>query len=326
MLDPVVRTAPSERRPVPLDVQVAAIAVRQHGLITIVQLRSLGFGDSAVCKRVARGVLHRVGRGVYAVGHGSLTREGRWLAGVLCGGVGAVLSHLSAASLWEVSRFRERRVDVVSAHRRRPRHDMAFHHTCGLTARDVTTHRRIPVTSMARTLVDLTDVLTPHQLANVIHEAAFRGRFVEPAARDAMERANGRHKLAVLERAIALYRGGSAGTRSGAEDAFLALVRDEEPLVNTGCSASRSTFTGRVDGWPSRWTAQVTGAHRRRTTTAVAMRPSRRPATSCCASPTETCRSGLGRWLGPYVNKGCAATLNGVNSGKCPIPPCQRPQ
>ena len=81
------------------------------------------------------------------------------------------------------------------------------------------------MTTIHRLLVDLTDDLTPHQLANVIHEAAFRGRFVEPAVRDAMARANGRRKLHVLERAIELHRMGSAGTRSGAEDAFLRLVR-----------------------------------------------------------------------------------------------------
>ena len=52
-----------------------------------------------------------------------------------------------------------------------------------------------------------------------------RGRFVEPAVRDAMTRAHGRRKLGVLERAIELHRMGSAGTRSCAEDAFLGQVR-----------------------------------------------------------------------------------------------------
>ena len=88
---------------------------------------------------------------------------------------------------------------------------------------------------MARAFVDLTDELTPEQLANVIHEAAFRRRFNEAATRAAMARANGRHNLGVLERALAAHAAGSAGTKSDAEDEFLALVRSAglpEPLVN----------------------------------------------------------------------------------------------
>ena len=92
-----------------------------------------------------------------------------------------------------------------------------------LDPRDVTTHNGIPVTTVHRTLVDLADDLTPHQLANVIHEAAYRGRFVEAAVRDAMGRVFGRRKLHVLERAIELHHAGSAGTKSAGEDAFLTL-------------------------------------------------------------------------------------------------------
>jgi hypothetical protein len=69
----------------------------------------------------------------------------------------------------------------------------------------------------------------------VIHEAAFRCRFVEPAIRDAMERANGRHNLHVVDRAIALHKAGSAGIKSRHELAFFLLVTGAgypEPLVN----------------------------------------------------------------------------------------------
>jgi len=98
----------------------------------------------------------------------------------------------------------------------------------------VIVHRGIPVTTVARMLVDLSDVLTKWQLANVIYEAAYRKRFSVAATRRAMQRANGRHNLHVLEEAIALYLSGSAGTRSRVEDAFLALIGAlPEPLVNT---------------------------------------------------------------------------------------------
>jgi hypothetical protein len=91
------------------------------------------------------------------------------------------------------------------------------------------------MTTVARTLVDLSDVLSAHQLANVIHEAAFRNLFDERAVRAAIDRANGRHNLHVLTKALALNAAGSAGTRSDLEDRFLDLTSRSglpEPLVN----------------------------------------------------------------------------------------------
>ena len=89
---------------------------------------------------------------------------------------------------------------------------------------------------MHRAIVDLGDVVQiPHELTAVIHEAAFKGRFVEPAVRDVMARANGRQNLRVVDRAIALHRAGSAGIKSRNELAFFLLVTGAgfpEPLVN----------------------------------------------------------------------------------------------
>jgi hypothetical protein len=104
-----------------------------------------------------------------------------------------------------------------------------------LDPRDVTTRKGIPVTTVARMFVDLTDTLTPHQLANVMHEADYRKRFSLANTREAMARANGRQKLWVLETALALDASGSAGTKSPHEDAFLTLLQFAgipEPRVN----------------------------------------------------------------------------------------------
>jgi Protein of unknown function (DUF559) len=101
---------------------------------------------------------------------------------------------------------------------------------------EVTRRDGIPVTTVPRTLVDLSDVLAAHQLANVIHEAAFRRLFDARAVRAAMSRANGRHNLDVLTRALELNAAGSAGTRSELEDRFPARTCKSglpEPLVNT---------------------------------------------------------------------------------------------
>jgi hypothetical protein len=70
------------------------------GVVSLAQLRALGLGEGAIKHRVGVGRLHRVHRGVYAVGHRLLRAEGWWLAAVLASGDGAVLSHRSAAAHW----------------------------------------------------------------------------------------------------------------------------------------------------------------------------------------------------------------------------------
>src|SRR5262245_2704205 len=76
---------------------IARIAARQHGVVSLEQLRSAGLSSSAINRRVSGARLHRLHRGVYAVGHTHLSERGHWMAAVLTCGDGAVLSHLSAA-------------------------------------------------------------------------------------------------------------------------------------------------------------------------------------------------------------------------------------
>jgi hypothetical protein len=200
------------------------------------ELRASGLSPSAISKRVARGALYRRYPGVYSYGPGELSGEAQAMAAVLAAGQGAVLNHLSAAALWKTSRFRTELPHVLVPRRHRPIQGIVIHHCLGLDPLDVTVFRGIPVTTVARMLVDLSDVLTKFQLANVIYEAAYRNRFDLRATRRAIQRANGRHNLHVLEQAIALYLSGSAGTRSALEDAFLSLLQSAgiaEPLVNT---------------------------------------------------------------------------------------------
>jgi hypothetical protein len=238
--------------PPSIDGWIAAVAARQHRLITFLQLRRV-LSSASIAQRVRRGRLHRRYRGIYVVGEPTLSREGEWLAAALASSGAA--SHLSCGAMHGVSRFGEPAIEVVTTSRARPE-GVRVHTVRRLDPRELTSHEGIPVTTVHRLLVDLTDEKSPHQIANVIHEAAFRGRFVESAVRDAMERANGRRKLGLLERAIALHRNGSAGTRSGAEDAFLRLVRIE-PLVNMHLLGFEVDFR-----WPDRrLVVEVDGNH-----------------------------------------------------------------
>ena len=85
------------------------------------------------------------------------------------------------------------------------------------------------MTTVARTIVDLAEILTAEQLANVMYEAAFRGLLDLEAVEATAARLTGRHGLATLQEAIDAHRKGSAGTKSEKEDAFHALVRGRMP-------------------------------------------------------------------------------------------------
>lgn len=237
---------------------IAAIASRQNGLVTREQLRAAGLSDATITRAVARGLLHPVHRGVFLAGHASLSREARWHAAVLA--TNGALSRISAAQLHEISRFKAPPT-VISPLQRRPE-GVVVHRCRRLDPRDLTTHKGIPVTTVHRTLVDLSDELTPYQLANVIHEAAYHGRYVEAAVRDSMARANGRRNLHVLERAIELHDAGCPGTKSAGEDAFLTLGFPE-PLVNMPVLGEEVDFH-----WPEqRLIVEIDGkGHGRRTT------------------------------------------------------------
>jgi len=217
------------------DARIARLAGCQYGIVTVAQLRAAGLGKNAITLRVKQGRLHRVGQGVYAVGHVALAQEGRWLAEVFIAGEGAALSHLACAKHWEVWRYWVFLIDVVVPQRRRAKTNARVHR-CNLDPRDVTTHKGIPVTTIPRLLVDLTDTLTKWEIANVMHEAEFRNRLNLDEVQAARIRAAGRRHITRLDDAIAIHLDGSAGARSRGELRFLAALEQRglpEPRVNT---------------------------------------------------------------------------------------------
>jgi very-short-patch-repair endonuclease len=158
------------------------------------------------------------------------------MAGVLAGGEGAVLSHLCAAAHWELRLLRTDFVTVIAPKARRPKGPLRVHECRNLDPRDVTIRCGIPVTTVSRVFVDLTDVLDAYELANVIYEADHWNWFDETATRATMARANGRRNLHVLDQALELNASGSAGVKSRRESASLRRLREAgfpQPLVNT---------------------------------------------------------------------------------------------
>jgi very-short-patch-repair endonuclease len=142
------------------------------------------------------------------------------------------LSQLAAAELWGLRRAKGS-ITVVAPRQVRVA-GVRVHRCNRLDPRDITVRHGIPVTTVARTIVDLAEILTAEQLANVIYEAAFRGLLDLDAVEATAARLAGRHGLATLEQAIDAYRKGSAGTKSEKEDAFHAIVRGKlpKPIAN----------------------------------------------------------------------------------------------
>jgi hypothetical protein len=206
-------------------------------VVTLADLDAAGVSRSGVARRVRAGRLHRLHRGVYALmPPPALAREGIWLAAVLAAGSGAALTGLAAAAHWQAYRRPVRAVEVVARGTLRSPRGVRVRECRNLHPRDVTVHRGIPIVTVARMCVDLADTLTAEELANVIHEAAFRGLFSEQAARDALARAHGRHHVSVLAQALDLHAAGSAGSKSANELRFLGLTARAglpKPLINT---------------------------------------------------------------------------------------------
>lgn len=201
---------------------IADLADRQHGVVGRAQLVELGFSDRTIDRRLERGRLHPIHRGVYAVGHRSLTQPGHWMAGVLAGGAGAVLSHQSAAALWELARSAGVS-HVTVAGRAATREHLRVH--WGRLERDETTSRdRIPTTTVARTLLDLAAVLPVHRLEAAVAEAE-RRRLSDPASLpELLERYRGRRGLVALRAIVADRRLGRDVPRSELELRFLAFL------------------------------------------------------------------------------------------------------
>jgi hypothetical protein len=193
---------------------IAALAEAQYGVVTRDQLRDRGLTDGAVDRRVRSRRLHRLYRGVYAVGHRVLTVEGRWMAAALAAGPGAALSHASAAAAWDLRRpGGVIDVSVPTRGGRTGRQGMRLHRRGALTLADVTTLRGIPVTTPARTIVDLSHELKGRPLEHLIDLADQRGL----VDFDHLRAANSASLQAVLQR----YS--PAPTRSELEERFLRL-------------------------------------------------------------------------------------------------------
>jgi hypothetical protein len=186
----------------PLDARIAELAVRQHGVVSLAQLVALGLSRQAVSKRGIAGRLHRVHRGVYAVGHGRLTRHGHWFAAVLAYGPDALLSHLSALALHGLRPYNRPLAEVTSR----------------------TAARGIPCTSLARTVLDCAPRLGRQGVERAIGQGEILRVFDRREFEELLTRARAQRGAAIV-RAVLDAGQEPDWTENDYEAAALALVR-----------------------------------------------------------------------------------------------------
>lgn len=204
---------------------VAWIAKRQLGLIASWQLQAAGVSRSSITRRLRRGALHRVHRGVFLVGHALQFPGARELAAVLACGDRAFVSHRSAAALWGLTKVAGAEVEVsVVARNCKPRAGLRVHRVAHLDPRDGAKKNGIPTTSPSRALVDLAASAAPAELETALAEARAQRVMSDGQLSDTLDRAGNRAGVGAL-RALLRHQGGPRLTRSEAERRLLRLIR-----------------------------------------------------------------------------------------------------
>lgn len=203
--------------------RLAELLARQHGVLARRQLLGLGFGRRAIDNRLRKHQLRVVHGGVYALGALPLLPRGRWLAAVLACGEGALLSHWSAASLWGLLRERPGLPHVTAPRNRHSRRGLVIHRVFSMPAGDCAQRDQIPVTSLARTLLDIASIDRGQAVARALEEAD-RLRLLEVGEIERLlERRRGQPGTRRLRAALDAHRVPLA-TRSELERLFVEAV------------------------------------------------------------------------------------------------------
>jgi very-short-patch-repair endonuclease len=218
---------------------VAEIATTQGGVISLDQLKQEGISPKIAADQGRAGSLHRVHRGVYAVGHRSVSRITLLRAALLSCGDGAVISHGTAAAfhgLWDswptlidvtVPEQAGRKIDGIRCRRcRYPNPE------------EIENRNGVACTTPARILVDLAGMVGLPTLRKTVGRTAIRKKLHLQTVDLAIHAAKGRRGLKSLELALAPYRtedGKPLDVRSDFETLVLPMML-ERGLPPAGCN------------------------------------------------------------------------------------------
>lgn len=226
--------SPNMSRQVRTHQRMADLAARQYGIVTREQLAEIGYTDHMVDHALRTGRLQAWHRNVFAVGHGGLSAHGLCKAAVMFRGEGALISFQSAIWLWGLEKKLEIPVNVSVRWRGHCQSSIGLHHCPALREEDFAMTERLPVTSVARTLLDYASTAKQYRLEFAI-DRADRLDLLDPAAVDRiLDDVRGHRGRGPLAKALTIYRE-SGFTRSGGKKRLLAALADAgvpRPVVN----------------------------------------------------------------------------------------------
>jgi very-short-patch-repair endonuclease len=253
---------------------VGALADRQHGVVARVQLLAAGLSAAAIGRAIEAGRLRAVFRGVYAVGHIALRREGWWMATLLVCGEGAALSHRTAASLWGMLTGPLLPIDVSTSTDRGRRHFGITNHRTHVHRIDSLVIDDLRVTTPSRTIVDLAAILEGRALRAAVERAQDLRRFDPEDIRATLERAPRRPGTRRLTNLIVLMQPDKDNAHSHLERQFMALVRKARlprPQPNREIAGRSRDFA-----WPQQRLVVETDGYRHHASRAAKRRDNRR--------------------------------------------------
>lgn len=221
-------------------------ALAQHGVVSRSQLIDSGISSGTISSRIARSFLFPVFPGVYVVGRAEITQEGLWAASLLSTGMGAVLGGRAAATVWGFMDERNN-IDVLrigGGSNQRP--EVKVKGTRGwpyvlvrkvrsISSPDRTYVNGLAVTSVARTLLDLAELLPERRFRHAFTEADRLGLIVEEDLLEIRDRVQGRCGGRIFRRVVEERIPNIGRARSLLEGIFLELERDSripQPEVN----------------------------------------------------------------------------------------------
>jgi Protein of unknown function (DUF559) len=227
---------------------MAALAAARHGVLARRVLLEHGIPAGTIDDRVRQRRLVQLHRGVYAFGHAELRREGRWLAAVEAYGPSAALSHVNAATLWDLLEGAVLPVHVTLGKRSGVARRLGTvpHRVLDLRADEVVERDAIRVTTVARTILDLAATIRGRRLEQVVRRASRLRHFDLLEQRAVLQRHPRQRGAPELNRLlIALHRRGADDFRSQMEVAFAQLCDDyglPRPVINGIVCGERVDF------------------------------------------------------------------------------------
>jgi very-short-patch-repair endonuclease len=219
------------------DQVIARLASRAHGVVTREELLRGGVTPDQIKRRLHRGTLIAVHRGVYRVGHGAASREAQYMAAAKACGEQAVLCGRAAAHVWRILKGSPPPPEVMAPVKRRVPGVLTRRRA--IDRRQVVTRQRIPVTTVPRTLVDLAPSLREPALARACHEAGVLYKTTPKQVDAVLRRMPNAPARKKLERVM---NGDAPVTLSRLESRFLELLREARlplPVTNKVAGAHR---------------------------------------------------------------------------------------